>query len=44
VLATLKNAFSGSFAPFIQCLLETQDLTADELKELEKMIKARKGK
>src|SRR5690349_15438180 len=44
VLATLKNAFSGSFAPFMQCLLEAQDLSAEELKELEKMIKARKGR
>jgi len=44
VLATLKNAFSGAFAPFMQCLLESQDLTEPELRALEKLIKAKKKK
>src|SRR5262245_52967383 len=44
VLATLRNAFSGAFTPFVQCLLDTQKLSSEELVELEKLIKARKKK
>ncbi len=39
---TLKHAFNGAFTPMVQCLLESKDLNADELSQLEAMIKARK--
>jgi BlaI family transcriptional regulator, penicillinase repressor len=38
----LKHAFNGALTPMVQCLLESKDLDADELSELEAMIKARK--
>jgi len=38
----LKHAFNGALTPMVQCLLESQPLDADELKELESLIKARK--
>ncbi len=44
VLATLRNAFGGAFTPFMQCLLEAQDLGPAELSELEKLLKAKKKK
>jgi predicted transcriptional regulator len=44
VLATLRNAFSGAFTPFVQCLLDTQNLSAAEISELEKLLKAKKKK
>jgi len=41
---TLKHAFNGALTPMVQCLLETGKLSADELAELESLIKAkRKG-
>jgi BlaI family penicillinase repressor len=39
---TLKHAFNGALTPMVQCLLETGDLSADELAGLESLIKARK--
>ena len=40
----LKHAFNGALSPMVQCLLDTGDLSADELTELESLIKAkRKG-
>jgi BlaI family penicillinase repressor len=39
---TLKHAFNGALTPMVQCLLETGDLSADELTGLESLIKARK--
>ena len=42
LLYTLKHAFNGALTPMVQCLLETKDLSADELAELEALIKARK--
>jgi len=38
----LKHAFDGAMAPMFQCLLETNKLGAEELDELEELIKARK--
>jgi BlaI family transcriptional regulator, penicillinase repressor len=38
----LKHAFNGALTPMVQCLLENNDLDADELAKLEAIIKARK--
>jgi BlaI family penicillinase repressor len=38
----LKHAFNGALTPMVQCLLETGNLSADELAELESLIKAKK--
>lgn len=42
LLYALKHAFNGALTPMVQCLLETEDLSTDELAELEALIKARK--
>jgi predicted transcriptional regulator len=42
LLYALKHAFNGALTPMVQCLLNTKELTADELAELEALIKARK--
>lgn len=42
LLYALKNAFNGALTPMVQCLLETNELSADELAELESLIKAKK--
>ncbi|PYJ92804.1 MAG: hypothetical protein DME23_26950 [Verrucomicrobia bacterium] len=44
VLYALKNAFNGALTPMLQCLLETGDLSAEELIELESLIKQKKKK
>ena len=38
----LKHAFNGALTPMVQCLLESKDLKAEELAELEALIKAKK--
>jgi predicted transcriptional regulator len=38
----LKHAFDGALTPMVQCLLETNDLSNEELAGLEELIKARK--
>ena len=38
----LKHAFNGALTPMVQCLLESGDLNAAELTELESLIKAKK--
>jgi BlaI family penicillinase repressor len=38
----LKHAFNGALTPMVQCLLDTGKLSADELAELESIIKAKK--
>jgi len=44
LLYALKHAFNGTVTPMVQCLLDTRSLTAEELAELESLIKAkRKG-
>jgi BlaI family penicillinase repressor len=42
VLYALKNAFNGALTPMLQCLLETGDVTAEELAELEKYIREKR--
>ena len=41
---TLKHAFNGALTPMVQCLLDTGNLSAHELAELEELIKAKKKK
>ena len=38
----LKHAFNGALTPMVQCLLDTGNLSAEELAELEALIKAKK--
>ena len=38
----LKHAFNGALTPMVQCLLDTHNLSADELAKLESLIKAKK--
>ena len=38
----LTHAFNGALTPMVQCLLESKDLKAEELAELEALIKAKK--
>jgi BlaI family transcriptional regulator, penicillinase repressor len=38
----LKHAFNGALTPMVQCLIETHDLSADELAKLESLIQAKK--
>jgi BlaI family penicillinase repressor len=42
LLYALKHAFNGALTPMIQCLLNSKELTGEELAELEAVIKARK--
>jgi BlaI family penicillinase repressor len=41
-LQTLKRAFNGALTPMVQCLINSRDISASELGELESLIKARK--
>jgi BlaI family transcriptional regulator, penicillinase repressor len=38
----LKHAFNGALTPMVQCLLDSGRLSADELEQLEALIKAKK--
>ena len=42
LLYALKHAFNGALTPMVQCLIESRDLSAEELNQLESLIKARK--
>jgi len=42
LLYALKNAFNGALTPMVQCLLETEDLSAAELAKLEAIIKEKR--
>lgn len=42
LLYALKHAFNGALTPMVQCLLDTGDLSAKELTELEDLLKAKK--
>jgi BlaI family penicillinase repressor len=42
LLYALKNAFNGALTPMMQCLLETGDLSARDLAELERLIKEKR--
>jgi BlaI family penicillinase repressor len=44
LLYALKHAFNGALTPMVQCLLDTGDLSAADLAELESLIKSRKRK
>jgi predicted transcriptional regulator len=44
VMTTLRNAFNGALTPLVQCLLDTHNLSAAELSDLEKLIKAKRRK
>lgn len=38
LLYALKHAFNGALAPMVQCLLETNDVSRDELDQLKQLI------
>src|ERR1041385_339137 len=42
LLYALKHAFNGALTPMMQCLLETGDLSARDLAELERLIKEKR--
>ena len=42
LLYALKHAFNGALTPMVQCLLESKDVSAGELAELEALLKSRK--
>jgi BlaI family penicillinase repressor len=42
LLYALKHAFNGAPSPMVQCLLDTGDLSAGELSELEGLIRAKR--
>jgi BlaI family penicillinase repressor len=42
LLYALKHAFNGALTPMVQCLLESGELSSDELTDLETLIKAKK--
>ena len=42
LLYALKHAFNGALTPMVQCLIESRDLSVEELTKLESLIKARK--
>ena len=42
LLYALKHAFNGALTPMVQCLIETGQLNATELAELEALIKSKK--
>src|ERR1039457_4188564 len=43
VLYTLKHAFNGALTPMVQCLLESHDVTPEQLAELEKFIQKKRS-
>jgi BlaI family transcriptional regulator, penicillinase repressor len=42
LLYALKHAFNGAMTPMMQCLLDTGNITAEELTELETLIKQKR--
>ena len=42
LLYALKHAFNGALTPMVQCLLNTGELSSDELDSLEALIKTKK--
>lgn len=42
VLYALKHAFNGALTPMVQCLLESHDLTPEQLAELEELIQKKR--
>lgn len=43
LLYALKNAFNGALTPMMQCLLDSKDISASELAEIEALIRAKKS-
>ncbi len=44
LLYALKNAFNGALTPMLQCLLDTGELSARELAQIEAIIKEKRRK
>ena len=44
VLYALKHAFNGALTPMVQCLLDSHDVTAEQLAELEEFIQKKRKK
>ena len=44
IMRTVKRAFDGAFTPMMQFLLDNNNLSATELKELEAIIKKRRSR
>jgi BlaI family penicillinase repressor len=44
VMRAVKRAFDGALTPMMQFLLDNNSLSKSELRELEKLIKSKKGK
>jgi BlaI family transcriptional regulator, penicillinase repressor len=42
LLYALRHAFNGALTPMVQCLLEANKLTGDDLAEMEALIKVKK--
>ena len=42
LLYALKHAFNGALTPMLQCLIESGELDAEELAQLESLIQAKK--
>jgi predicted transcriptional regulator len=42
LLQALRTAFNGALTPMVQCLLNSREISAGELAEIEAMVKARK--
>ena len=42
LLYALKHAFNGALTPMVQCLLDSGDVSAEELTRLEALIRAKK--
>ncbi len=44
ILRTMKRAFDGALTPMMQFMLNSQSLSSEEVRQLEQMIKNKKGK
>lgn len=44
VFVTLKRAFDGAMTPLMQFLIESDDLSEEDLKEMERLIRKRRRK
>ncbi|MEW6158126.1 MAG: BlaI/MecI/CopY family transcriptional regulator [Verrucomicrobiota bacterium] len=42
LLYALKHAFNGALTPMVQCLIDTTNISGQELAEIEKLIRQRK--
>ena len=42
LLYALKHAFNGALTPMVQCLLESKEISAEELEALEELLKSKK--